>query len=307
MQNSCKKQLSITIASFLFFAVFATGCRSKGDYKRLAKTGESYTLAVNKLLIASGEITIEASSEQLLQEDQRKKPLNSTVTASRYDDVSQPDYERLRIIREIRNHNLLLKDYFAKLSLLAESKSPETAKTEIDGIVGNLNKVGQNLKKKDLIENPSLISGISNLIVNSRIRGVLREELEKRNKTIMEELTLQEELLKYLSKSMEKEIIIIQKIHEDRLVIQPLAQIKLIDNEDAWIENRIQILTMHRKSDELKDASEKLSEFKTMFKYFVEGKLSVKRLNQFVRDIDSFLEILEQNKKLTEKTVPNNK
>ena len=64
---------------------------------------------------------------------------------------------------------------------------------------------------------------------------------------------------------------------------------------------------MQRKSDELKDASEKLSEFKTMFKYFVEGKLSVKRLNQFVRDIDSFLEILEQNKKLTEKTVPNNK
>lgn len=296
MQHLYKRRLSITIASFLFIATSATACRSKDEYKKLAETGENYALAVNKLLIASGEITIEASSEQLLQEDRRKKPLNLTVTASRYDDVSKPDYERLQILRDISNHNLLLKSYFAKLLLLADSKKSETVKTEVDEIAENLNQVGQKLKKSNLIKNADFISDTSELIVNSGIRGAIREELSKRNKTIMQELTLQEELLKALSNSMEKEIAIIQKIHEDRLVIQPLAKLDLVPNEDVWIKNRTQILTMQRRSDELKEASNKLSDFKILFKDFVEGRLSVKRLNQFIRDVDSFLAILEQNK-----------
>nr|WP_236116979.1 hypothetical protein [Hassalia byssoidea] len=113
----------------------------------------------------------------------------------------------------------------------------------------------------------------------------------------MLELTIQEELLKALSNSLEKEIAIIQLSQEERLVIQPLVQPELVSNEDEWIATRKHILTMQMRSKELTEASEALGEFKSVFKDFVEGKLSIKKLNNFFNNIDAFLAILEENKK----------
>ncbi|MBW4510276.1 MAG: hypothetical protein KME64_27710 [Scytonematopsis contorta HA4267-MV1] len=285
------------VATFLLVATVSTGCRSTDDYKKLAETGDKYTQAVDELLTTAGKITIEASSEQLLQEDRRLKPLNITVTATRYQEVSEVDEKRLQLLRDISNHNFLLQAYFQKLFVLADSKAPESAKTQVEGIVGNINKISQGLQKSDLITNPGVFSGISSLIVSSQIRGLLREELEKRNQTIMLELTIQEELLKALSASIEKEIAIIKQIREERFVIIPLTQNELVPNDDSWIETRKQILVMRKKSEEIKQASQKMAEFKTLFQNFVEGKLSLKSLNQFLKDIDSFLAILEENKK----------
>nr|WP_236116981.1 hypothetical protein [Hassalia byssoidea] len=65
-------------------ATFITGCRSTDEYKKLAETGGKYAEAVNQLLTASGEITIEASSEQLLREDRELRQFKRTITSARY-------------------------------------------------------------------------------------------------------------------------------------------------------------------------------------------------------------------------------
>ena len=286
----------ITIASFALVALFATGCRSTKDYQKFAETGKNYSIAVDELLKTSGEIIIQASSEQILEEDRLKfQNLNTSITNSRYKQVSAGDERRLQVLRDIREHNSLLRNYFEKFFLLADSKSPESAKNEIEGIIENLNKISKRIRRSDFIQNLAVSSDDGKFLVSSRIRGALRDELNKRKKTIIEELELQEELLKELSDSIEKETAIIRRLQEKRLIIQPLTKLKLISDENKWIKNRIRIMNMQRNSDELKNASKKLREFKIVFKDFAQGKLSIKRLNQFIRDIDSFIAIIDKN------------
>lgn len=78
------KKLHRSVAAFALMATFITGCRSTDEYKKLAETGGKYAEAVNQLLTASGEITIEASSEQLLREDRELRQFKRTITSARY-------------------------------------------------------------------------------------------------------------------------------------------------------------------------------------------------------------------------------
>jgi hypothetical protein len=279
------------VAIFTIAATITTGCRSSDEYKKIAISGDKYAEAVNQLLITAGDIRLEASSEQLLRND---RIINLSVAD--YNKLSQEDEKQLAILSKIREHNHLLKAYFAKLFELADSSAPKQAETEIEGITSNLNKIGQELRGSDLITNPSIFSGITNLVVSSQIRGSLRQELEQRKQTIMLELSIQQELLQALSKSIEQNTNLIKLAQEERFVIRPLIKPELIDSEDEWIETRRNILTKQRNAQQLKLASQTLGEFKTVFKDFVEGRMSIQKLNTFLKDVDSFLVIVESTK-----------
>lgn len=287
MIKNCYK----TVALVSIIAFLTTGCRSLEEYKKLAEAGNEYAHAVNELLTTAGNIRIEASSEQFLRDDRL-----SNQSVDEYVKVSQLDKERLRILNDIRSHNLLLQSYFSKLQDLTNSNASDEAKAEIEGITSNLNKIGQKLQGSNWIANKGVFQGITNLVVNSQIRGALREELEKRNKTIILELTIQQEMLKALSDSLDHDVELIKLAREQRLVVRPLIQPELIQDEDGWIQNRKNILTMDRQIAALKTASAALGEFKEIFQAFVEGKLTIKRLNNVLQDIDSFIAIVENNK-----------
>ncbi|QLE41337.1 hypothetical protein FD723_13410 [Nostoc sp. C052] len=285
------KKFCKVVAMFVVTATLATGCRSTEEYKKIAEAGNKYAEAVDQLLIAAGDIRIEASSEKFLRNDRV-----TNLNVADYNKVSQVDDRRIEILGKIRKHNHLLQAYFAKLFELADSQAPQQASTEIEGITSNLNKIGKELQGSDLITDPSVFAGVTNVIVGSQLRGALREELEKRNKTIVLELTIQKELLQALSQSIEQDMALIKIAQEERLVIRPLIQEELISDNKEWIEFRKDVLTMQRRSNELKEASEALEEFKNVFQNFIEGKLTIQRVNGFLREIDSFLAIVEASK-----------
>lgn len=285
------KNLRQTVTLFAVIAALISGCRSTNDYKKLTEAGNKYAHAVNQLLTTAGDIRIEATSEQLLRDDKI-----SNQSAVEYTNLSQLDDERLEIINDLRTHNLLLQSYFFKLQELTNSHASAQAKTEIEGIVTNLNKVSQKLRLSNLITNKSLFQGITNFVVDSQIRGALREELEKRNKTIFQELIIQQEMLNELGDSIEQDVELIKLGRERRLVVRPLTQPEPILKEEEWIQTRKNILTMDRKIIEFKNASATLGEFKEIFKASVEGKLSIKHLNNVLKDIDSFLASVGNNK-----------
>ncbi|BAY43049.1 hypothetical protein SAMD00079811_06270 [Scytonema sp. HK-05] len=286
-----RKNIHKTVAVFAVIAALTSGCRSSEEYKKLTQAGNQYAHAVNELLTAASEIRIEATSEKLLQDD---RILNQNEND--YRTISKDDEEKLTIINDIRSHNQLLQNYFSKLQDLATSDAPDKAKTEIDGIAGNLNSVSKKLQGSDLITNKSLLQGVTNLVINSQIRGALREELEKRHEVILKELTIQQEVLNTLSDSMKKDVKSIQSAQEIRLVIRPLIQPKPIKNEDEWVQSRKKILLMDRKIEEIKNASNALGEFKEIYQASVEGKLTLARLNNHLQDIDSFLALVQNTK-----------
>ncbi len=280
------KNVYKTLAIFATIAALTSGCRSREGYKKLAEVGNKYSQAVDQLLIAAGNIKINKTSEEILF---RKRVVN-TVSSNEYQERSSLDKERLQLINELRNHNRLLEAYFSKLQELASSDASNEAKTAVTGIAANLNESGTKLlgMKKDLIPS-GIVSPIAKLVLDSQINGALREELNQRKEVIFKELTIQEELLKFLSEDIQRDVEKIQELQEQRLVIQPLTQPQPILNEEQWIQARSNILTMNIKIEGLARASNTLKEFKQTFQKYLEGKTSVTHLNLVLKNIDSFL------------------
>jgi hypothetical protein len=272
-------------------ATLSTGCRNSKEYKNLTETGDRYTVAVDELLEKAKKLHIEASSETMLADDRI-----SNQTAEQYQKNAAKDREIIQVINEIKNHNQLLKDYFDKLDDLAGSDAPERTKEEITGIATNLKKVSENLKKTSFFPEERVLQGIGNLVINSKINGALREELEKRDHLILKELTIQQEMLKKLNKFMKFRNKIIRNAQEQYLVIRPLTEEGYMEYEEQrnWIEQRINILESDNRVGQLEVASNALKEFKDVFKDTVEGKITVARLNNTLEDIDYFLALLEK-------------
>ncbi|KAF3884301.1 MULTISPECIES: hypothetical protein [Nostocales] len=285
-----KKYFSKTVIIFTVIATLTTGCRSSEEYKKLTDAGTKYAEAVNELLTTAGDIRIDLTSEQILRDDRQ-----SNQSLENYTQRSQSDLKRLQVIEEVRNHNTLLKKYFSTLQELATSDAPASAQSEIASITQNLNKSSQILQNSDLFSsrNQGIAQAVTHAVISSKIKGALKEELEKRHQTILKELTIQQEMLNYLSESLQHDVEMIQSAREQRLIIEPLTSSTKIQEQSQWIEDRRKILTMDRKVEELKNAGEALGEFKTAYQAAVSGELNVARLNHLLKDIDTFLALVE--------------
>lgn len=277
-------------------AALTSGCRYSKEYQKLTEAGNKYTTAVDELLVLAGDIQVESSSERMLQDD---KIVNQTPV--QYQNISRQDREILQTINDIRLHNQLLQKYFNKLEELATSDTPLEAEREITNISNNINSVSFKIRKSRLFSSPSqgVLQNITNLAVHSRIKGAIRKELKKRNHIILQELTLQREMLQEIGAFMKHRIELIKRAREKRFVIRPLVAEKPIENEDEWINERNKIFLIDKQIAELRNASDALNEFKDIFQASVEGKIKSQRLNNSLKNIDSFLALLENTKKST--------
>ncbi|MBN3940664.1 hypothetical protein [Nostoc sp. NMS9] len=275
------KKFHKTVVIFATVAALTSGCNSRERYKQLAEVGNKYSQAVDQLLITAGNIKIDKTSEEILD----KKRRYNSVSSTDYYEKSKLDNERLHIINELRNHNQLLEAYFSKLQELASSDAPNEAKTAIAGIADNLNNSGASLQRIQSV----IVSPIAIIVLDSQIHGALKEELKQRKEAIIKQLTIQEKLLQFLSEDIQEDVNRIQELQEQRLVIQPLTQLQPIADEEQWIAERSNILTMNIKIEGLVRASNTLKEFKQTFQDSLEGKTSVTHLNSVLKDIDSFL------------------
>lgn len=270
---------------------FLGGCRSTDEYKKLAQAGTSYSNALNQLLDLAVETRINESSEELLLQD---RDINRT--ADDYIKFSESDANRIELVNRLKKHNRLLSKYFQLLQDLAGSNAPERTETAIGGVIDNLNTIGQTLRTSNLIENKEVFQGIGKLIVSSQIRGALKEELEKRNQTIMLELKTQQELLNAISTQIKGELKRIQDKEELKLVIEPLIKPALIADEDGWITTRRNLLTQEITAAQLETASQALEDFQNIFQDFVEGRSSSGQINALLTDIENLLSVIEKLK-----------
>ncbi|WP_254625835.1 hypothetical protein [Nostoc sp. TCL240-02] len=76
-----------------------------------------------------------------------------------------------------------------------------------------------------------------------------------------------------------------------------MIQDTTISDEDTWIETRRNLLRMEKRGQELQFASQTLGNYQEVFQAFYEGKLSLARVNNFLQEIDDFLQIVEVDKK----------
>jgi hypothetical protein len=196
----------------------------------------------------------------------------------------------------MRQHNQLLQRYFGKLQQLAHSDAPEQTQAEIDGIASNIQTISSPGQTSSFFSNnKGILGGIGKLVIHAKIDGALRKELEKRDSTILQELTIQQEMLKSLSGFMKHRIDVIQHARELRLLIRPLIAKDPIADQSApeWIKDRKEMFFIDQHVAELENASYALSQFKDIYKASVEGNINSERLNNALKDIGTFLALLD--------------
>lgn len=273
-------------------ATFASGCRSTDEYKKFAEAGNNFAETTNSLLIDAEKITINTTSERILNDRKNSGEFQSSDEAAknfvaRYTKLSNEDKNRLELIKELRRHNQFLQAYFNKLIELAGSGSPDRSKAAVESIASNLQNSGSKLVGLSPIKIDRLPS-VTKIVLDARIRGALREELEKRKSTIYQEITLQEKILKQISESVETDITALRDLQEYRLVLKPLTRSAEVD-EETWITTRYEVMTRNAEVvSKIKDASDQLTKFKELFIASIEGDLTSKRLDNFIQETNSF-------------------
>jgi hypothetical protein len=273
-------------------ATLSTGCKYSKQYQKISDAGDQYTTAIDKLLDKANELQIDSSSEKLLQNDRI-----SNVDPNIYQNYKNNDREILELISGIREHNNLLREYFSKLRQLASSKAPDLVENEITGIATNLQTIGDRLQTNSSLPRPIVIGKVGKLMVNSKIEGALKKELDRRGDTILEQLEIQGEMLNVLGEIMKTRVQSLKDARELRLVIRPLAETEpMTDNSTSeWMQLRKEILLMDKQLKEIEEASSALGDFQDIYKASVEGKINSQFINQNLEDIDRFLALLQNN------------
>ncbi|GJD23587.1 unknown protein [Rivularia sp. IAM M-261] len=292
---------------FVLIVTLTTGCRGSSEYKKLADAGNEYTNAVDKLLVATIDIHLESRSRYFLDKMPEyivRQKVDEEEIRKKLIQFSKEDAKYLNTIRDLREHNKLLGDYFRQLNKLAASNASANLPEQLTTITNNLTITGKRLlgslqannptstgtkpveasnsKKPELFQDIIIGSPVS-----SKFTGALRSELEQHKDIIMGEIVIQKEMLQLIGEQIERKAQTIREIEQQRILIKPLERPEALSEPERsqWIAMRKNLQTMYTIAEELSEASRTLGNLQAVFQAFVEGKSTVDKLNNVSKQI----------------------
>ncbi|MGB5684252.1 MAG: hypothetical protein WBM35_00455, partial [Candidatus Electrothrix sp.] len=239
-------------------------------------------------LIAAGQVQVDNTSWRLV-EFNRKFP----VPDEEYQKQTNADVERLTVIRGLRSHAKELAKYFGKLNSLTTTDATERTSTSIDGVVNNLTVLSTTLRASTP-EAFSSLPPLAEIVVDRRIRKILREELEKRKDTIREELRVQEVILNVLKKDIAHVLALSKNIRERTLILEPLQTGSPLAKPEEWVEKRRKVMYLQEQVEELSAAQNIACNMTDTFNSLLSGNMdSLTRINMLLDDIEDLSTIAD--------------
>lgn len=287
-----KRAMIVPVASLLLLG----GCGSRvSQFKDFGEAGVKYADTMNKLLDASGGVSIDASSAFLI--NQRSIP-GDAGELNKLKESDEQMKERVQILNAIAEHNRLLSTYFEVLAGLAGSNAGTEIGTGTTGIVNELSKLNPRISKATLRKGAapigSLVGPVTELVVASFQQAALERELKRNAKTIERELELQVAAMQAVATiwKSDQETIIEgnKKINQEQF---------LKDNAlpGNWAANRKAILTASTSTKLADSAREAAKKLKEAFVKLAENKVDVVDIPVLVNDLKKVLELIELVKK----------
>ncbi|MCI5166696.1 MAG: hypothetical protein D3903_11520 [Candidatus Electrothrix sp. GM3_4] len=272
-------------------ALLLTGCAQppKSEYAAFAQAGSGYATAVGKLLVVAGKVQVDSSSWIVV----KNKDTFGVVSEKSYRGLTDQDKKRLKIIRNLQSHAVLLGKYFDHLNSLATSDAPERTKASIEGLIASMTKLAPQLNASypDVFK---ALPQLTNIAVDIKIRGALREELNKRKDVIRRQLVIQDRLLTRLRADITTALNTEAGIKEDLFVIAPLLDKKTLEKPEAWVTKRHEVIyLLPVKVAELESASKAAGNMKEAFEILLSGKDALGRINALIKDIESILAVVD--------------
>jgi hypothetical protein len=270
----------------------AAGCYSQKRYAGLADLGSAYAGALDRLLVLAGTVSVDATSERLLQ-DREIAP----QTVKSYQKLSDIDVKQLAIIDDLRKHVQLLATYFGLLKQLAASDASDQATKSLDATASSVSTLGKRLRENDMALGADLFTTLTKIAVAGAVRGALRTELARHGDTIRTELNTEKVLLAALSGDIQHALATTREIREARSVIGPFVATEPIKNYDEWIASRKAVLNMNSPAAELAAASTALGRLREAFEGLMSGKLDDDQIRAVEGDFKAVMALTDTVKK----------
>lgn len=276
--------------------IFLGGCKGTKEYARFAKAGSVYYAAMDNLLIATTNISLDANSERLLQIDE-----STNITEPQYTELATKERRKIEVINNLRKHTKLMARYYDLLFQLASTKASEQTQEAIGGVATNLNALGKTIRGSgsDFFDS-SLATKFAGAIVTGIVRGKLQDEIKQRRTLIMTELDTQKVLYKKLSEMIKSNLGDTNMLRENRKVIDKIRQNQPLNNaeKEQWINDRRAIMLATNTINELDNAGDLLEKMQEAFNDLESNKLTLERVDSLLTDLETFLSVTEELKKM---------
>lgn len=288
-----KKIISLSLTSLMSFSLVGCGATLE-EYKKYAEAGQAYSIAMDSLFTTSAQYFVDQNSVTLLAND-LQEPASDQES---YENASKLDAEWLNLVGLMRQHTNLLKKYFEQLENLATSNTPEQAKQATEKVFNQINSISNSIQQSPLIrpEAISPLSSIPKIILSSKIKGALREELLSRKEAIYRELELQDIVIELLATQLKKDLQIISQYKEERTTYNQFISETPVSNPDAWIIARRNFRITDLSVKALEDATKATTDFKNSFQLVLEDRFSTARANALLAEISYLLTVTKELK-----------
>lgn len=234
---------------------------------RLAATADSLTLAENRgLLTAEERGTDLAIHDELLT-------------------------ERLKLLRDLKAHALVLRSYFVALKALAETDVSGEVAQATRSLAERLGKLHAPIATATIGGQPvgDLIDPVVNVAVAAYQNIALRRELDARAGAIERELALQKAAIQAIGEQMLADWDLQIQIQERNPLFMTFIEDRPLP--DNWTERRIAALIRVARFEPLNTAEKAIENLHQSWIAFAEGRLGDGGLALLLRDIEDLVQL----------------
>jgi hypothetical protein len=275
------------VVLLLFLSLFGlSACSTPGTtrFKDFSEAGTGYTNTMTILLDEAGPLVIDTDSIAL-----RKSHPNLPTSALRQETVKEHNQllkERLSILKDLRQHTLLLKSYFEALAALATDDSRKDISKSTATTVQNLGQLHAGIEPK-LTKAAPLTGAATEIIVGHFQSSFLEQELKSHAKTINEELVLQKRAVKAVMDEMQTDLQAQISQAESRDVVLPYINDRVLPPN--WEERRREVLMSTNAIVSGDKAAEAVEKLRLAFIALVEGEKATVDISIFLQDLAKML------------------
>lgn len=274
--------------------------QSISDYRRFAAAGSAYAEALDTLLVQSANVSIDASSENLLAAHGHQSDRNET----RYAKNTLSEKRWVELLARMRQHVDLLRSYFLSLERLAYTDAPQQAQLATERIFRDVARLGVEIGASPEIRINPEAAAIPKLYLSSRIKGALRQALALRKDAIYRELWLQDKVLDILLIQMKRDLQTIHNLQEERVLLPIYVLPTPVQDPDTWIAKRRAARTATLTVQALERAHETSGDLREAFQLLLADRFTPVRASNLLEDIHGLVKVGKELQHTSSRSLP---
>ncbi len=299
-----RTNLLMPLATALTAIVFIAGCATTriNKFESFARAGTAYTQTLDELLIATGELAVDANSYKLIDSARLTDNKGKAKDLKRANETMR---DMLGTLTQLRQQTHLLRRYFQHLAELAASSAPAEARQAIPGLLKGINSLGTALKGSSLLKNPKsaarLGAGAGTLVVRGIQHQALERELTARKSVIAEVLLIHETLLESLEAKINHDLAIMDTVRLRQEIKDPFTAGKAAKTASAarkWVKQRREILYAPTSIAELSAAATASRTLRDAWARLLTNEISPTEIEGLVTELHGILTIVTAARRL---------